>query len=169
MDKLRESDLYAPVRDYLEGLGYEVRGEVRGCDIAAVRDGELIVVELKTGFTLELIYQAVDRQRVADGVYVAVPLPKRGYMDPRVPEMRSLCRRQRRDLLIIPLHVSDAILRKRTVTAIHLCHRPIQGACRFLRIRDHRDHQMRDPIIYAQFDHFRIYHDQFYFIRRSLI
>ena len=63
MDKLRESDLYAPVRDYLEGLGYEVRGEVRGCDIAAVRDGELIVVELKTGFTLELIYQALDRQQ----------------------------------------------------------------------------------------------------------
>ena len=101
MDKLRESDLYAPVRDYLEGLGYEVRGEVRSCDIAAVRDGELIVVELKTGFTLELIYQALDRQRIADGVYVAVPLPKRGYMAPQIKDMQSLCRRLELGLIFV--------------------------------------------------------------------
>lgn len=80
MEKLRESDLYGPVRDYLAGLGYEVKGEVKDCDVTAMRDGELIVVELKKGFTLELVYQALDRQRVADGVYVAVPLPKRGCM-----------------------------------------------------------------------------------------
>ena len=75
MEKLLESDLYGPVRSYLEGLGYDVKGEVKDCDVAAVRDGELIVVELKRGFTLELVFQAMDRQRVADGVYVAVPLP----------------------------------------------------------------------------------------------
>lgn len=86
MESLRESDLYGPVRDYLEGLGYEVKGEVRDCDITALRDGELIVVELKRGFTLELVYQAMDRQRIADGVYVAVPLPRRGYLSPRIPE-----------------------------------------------------------------------------------
>ena len=80
MEPLRESDLYGPVRDYLENLGYQVKGEVKDCDIAALRDGELIVVELKRGFTLELIYQALDRQRVADGVYVAVPLPRRRSM-----------------------------------------------------------------------------------------
>ena len=101
MEKLLESDLYGPVRSYLEGLGYDVKGEVKDCDIAAVRDGELIVVELKRGFTLELLYQAMDRQRVADGVYVAVPLPKRGYMDPRVPEMRSLCRRLELGLIFV--------------------------------------------------------------------
>lgn len=67
MEKRPESDLYSPVRDYLQGLGYDVKGEVKGCDVTATRDGELIVVELKRGFTLELLYQAVDRQRVADG------------------------------------------------------------------------------------------------------
>ena len=101
MEKLLESDLYGPVRSYLEGLGYDVKGEVKDCDVAAVRDGELIVVELKRGFTLELLFQAMDRQRVADGVYVAVPLPKRGYMDPRVPEMRSLCRRLELGLIFV--------------------------------------------------------------------
>ena len=93
MEPLRESDLYGPVRDYLENLGYQVKGEVKDCDIAALRDGELIVVELKRGFTLELIYQALDRQRVADGVYVAVPLPRRGYRAPHIRDMERLCRR----------------------------------------------------------------------------
>ena len=101
MEKLLESDLYGPVRDYLEQLGYEVKGEVKDCDIAALRDGELIVVELKRGFTLELIYQAMDRQRVADGVYVAVPLPRRGYMSPHMQEMKSLCRRLELGLVFV--------------------------------------------------------------------
>lgn len=101
MDKLLESDLYGPVREYLEKLGYEVKGEVKGCDITAMRGGELIVVELKRGFTLELVYQAMDRQRVADGVYVAVPLPKKGYISPRVREMQSLCRRLELGLIFV--------------------------------------------------------------------
>lgn len=101
MEKLRESDLYGPIRDYLESLGYEVKGEVKDCDITAMRDGELIVVELKRGFTLELVYQALDRQRVADGVYVAVPLPKKGYMSPQVRDMQSLCRRLELGLIFV--------------------------------------------------------------------
>ena len=101
MEKLRESDLYSPVRDYLERLGYEVKGEVKDCDVTAMRDGELIVVELKRGFTLELVYQAMDRQRVADGVYVAVPLPKRGYMSPQIRDMQSLCRRLELGLIFV--------------------------------------------------------------------
>ena len=35
----REQDLYAPVKRFLEDLGYEVKGEVRGCDVVAVRRG----------------------------------------------------------------------------------------------------------------------------------
>ena len=84
MDRLLERDLYGPVRDYLVSLGYDVKGEVLDCDLTAVRDGELIVVELKRGFTLELLYQAMARQRIADGVYVAVPLPRRGYAAPHI-------------------------------------------------------------------------------------
>ena len=101
MEGLRESDLYGPVRDYLQSLGYEVKGEVKDCDVTATRDGELIVVELKRGFTLELIYQAMDRQKVADGVYVAVPLPRRGYLSPRMREMQSLCRRLELGLIFV--------------------------------------------------------------------
>ncbi len=101
MGNLPESSLYGPVRDYLESLGYEVKGEVKDCDIAAMRDGELIVVELKRGFTMELLYQAVDRQRIADGVYVAVPLPGRGYLSPHIRDMQSLCRRLELGLIFV--------------------------------------------------------------------
>ncbi len=101
MDKLLERDLYGPVRDYLDALGYDVKGEVKDCDIAAVRGEELIVVELKRGFTLELVYQAMERQKIADGVYVAVPLPKRGYRAPHMRDMQTLCRRLELGLILV--------------------------------------------------------------------
>jgi hypothetical protein len=31
----REAALYAPVKEFLERQGYEVKGEVRGCDVVA--------------------------------------------------------------------------------------------------------------------------------------
>jgi hypothetical protein len=68
-----ESDLGEPIQRYLEANGYTVRSEVRDCDITAVQGDELIVIELKRGFTTDLLLQATDRQRVADAVYVALP------------------------------------------------------------------------------------------------
>ena len=32
-----EADLYLPVKLFLEGQGYDVKGEVRGCDVVALR------------------------------------------------------------------------------------------------------------------------------------
>lgn len=74
MTKLKETELYAPVKTFLEGLGYEVKGEVGAADVVARRAGqEPVIVELKTGFSLQLLHQAVARQRLSDSVYVAVP------------------------------------------------------------------------------------------------
>lgn len=69
----RETDLYPPVHDFLVALGYTVRSEVRGCDITATREEELVVVELKRRFTTDLLIQAAERQRLTDSVYVALP------------------------------------------------------------------------------------------------
>jgi len=67
-----ESDLYAPVKRFLEGQGYEVKGEVGPCDVMAVRaDEPPVVVELKARLSLGLLLQAVDRLAVTDIVYVA--------------------------------------------------------------------------------------------------
>ncbi len=79
MTRLRETDLYPPIKRFLEGQGYEVKGEVADCDVVACRDGEdPVVVELKTAFSLPLVFQGIRRQTVTDVVYLAVALPGAG-------------------------------------------------------------------------------------------
>ncbi len=74
MSKPAETELYAPVKSWLEGLGYEVKSEVGPADVVALRgDDAPVIVELKAGFSLTLLQQAVARQAVTDAVYVAVP------------------------------------------------------------------------------------------------
>lgn len=90
---VREADLYPPVQAYLTRLGYTVRGEVRNWDITAVRDDELIAVELKCSMNLTLLVQATQRQRAADSVYVAVPRPRGGI---HTRQWRHICHLLRR-------------------------------------------------------------------------
>ncbi len=67
-----ETELYTPVKQFLEAQGYEVKGEIGPCDVMAVRgDEEPVVVELKENFNLALVLQAVDRLAFCDTVYVA--------------------------------------------------------------------------------------------------
>ena len=71
---MKETDLYLPVKAWLEGQGFEVKAEVGAVDVMACRAGEdPVIVELKVGFSLTLLQQAVARQRVSDSVYVCVP------------------------------------------------------------------------------------------------
>lgn len=73
MGRILETELYQPVKKLLQLQGYEVKAEVGSADIVACRGSEdPVIVELKTGFTLNLFYQAVDRQAITDAVYVAV-------------------------------------------------------------------------------------------------
>ena len=56
-----ETTLYAPIKDFLETAGYVVKGEIGGCDVVGVSEGEpdvVVVCELKLSFNLELILQA---------------------------------------------------------------------------------------------------------------
>ncbi len=71
---MKETDLYDPVKRFLQALGYEVKSEIAAADVVALRGDEPpVIVELKTGFSLTLLQQAVARQAVTDQVYVAVP------------------------------------------------------------------------------------------------
>ena len=57
-----EADLYPAVKAFFEGLGYDVKAEVRGCDVVAIRAAEPpVIVELKLAFSLGLVLQGVDR------------------------------------------------------------------------------------------------------------
>lgn len=73
---MKESELYEPVKRLFEGGGYAVNAEVRDCDVTAVRNDELIIIELKTNLSVALLAQGVKRQRCGADVYVAVPKPK---------------------------------------------------------------------------------------------
>ena len=69
---MKETDLYPAIKTYLEAQGYEVKSEICACDVVAVRGDEApVIVELKTGFTLPLLLQGVDRLAVSDQVYLA--------------------------------------------------------------------------------------------------
>ena len=62
-----ETDLYGPIKTFLEAQGYVVKGEIGACDVMAVRGDEgPVVVELKERLTLALILQAVDRLTFSD-------------------------------------------------------------------------------------------------------
>lgn len=100
-DKPAEVDLYEPVKAFLSADGYEVRAEVRDCDVVAVRGDELVVVELKLGITMPLLIQAVDRQRIADSVYVAILRPKMRLNSPRWRGICQLLRRLALGLLVV--------------------------------------------------------------------
>jgi hypothetical protein len=90
-----ESSLYLPVKRYLERLGFEVKGEICGCDLVALREGEpsaVVIGELKLTFTLELVLQAVDRTAACDEVWLAVRASGRGRGREHDPRVRKLCR-----------------------------------------------------------------------------
>lgn len=89
--------MYAPVRSFLESQGYVVRGEILNCDVVGVRDGHAVVVELKTSFCLEVVYQALERASYAHECFIAIghsPAARRkGRFHTPTSSAENLCRR----------------------------------------------------------------------------
>jgi len=71
-----ESELFAPVKQLFENQGYIVNAEVKGCDVTAVNDNELIIIELKRNLSVTLLAQGLARQKTGAITYVAIPKPK---------------------------------------------------------------------------------------------
>jgi hypothetical protein len=98
-----ETKLYLPVKRFLEGLGFKVKGEIGGCDLVAIAEGSppvVIIGELKLTFNLDLVLQGVDRADACDEVWLAVGASRRRgrESDARV---RKLCRRLGFGLLVV--------------------------------------------------------------------
>tara|TARA_B110000444_G_scaffold219164_2_gene219150 strand:+ start:895 stop:1524 length:630 start_codon:yes stop_codon:yes gene_type:complete len=77
---MKESDLYLPLKKFLEKQGYEVKAEVKSCDVVAVKKPTAseeaqppTIIELKLSLNLEVILQAVDRLILSPIVYIGVP------------------------------------------------------------------------------------------------
>jgi hypothetical protein len=91
-----ETALYLPIKSFLEAAGYAVKGEIGGCDLVGLSDGEppvVIICELKMTFNLELILQAVDRAAASDEVWIAARVSAKGKGREGDRRFRDLCRR----------------------------------------------------------------------------
>lgn len=104
---MKETDLYKPIQDYLAKLGYEVQAEVNHCDIIARKGDDLIVIELKTRFGLDLLIQAAERQSITESVYVALPGPLEMGKKSRWPQKKRLLRRLELGLILVHVTVGD--------------------------------------------------------------
>ncbi|MGB0967438.1 MAG: DUF2161 family putative PD-(D/E)XK-type phosphodiesterase, partial [Halocynthiibacter sp.] len=104
MTKPSETELYAPVKALLETQGYEVKGEIGDADVMACRgEEEPVIVELKTGFSLALFHQGVERLKVTDLVYIAVPRQTGKVFQRNLKDNTALCRRLGLGLILVRL------------------------------------------------------------------
>ncbi|RNB52746.1 hypothetical protein EDM57_20780 [Brevibacillus gelatini] len=108
--KRYEADMYAPIRDYFVGQGYEVFGEVNHCDLTAIKEDELIIVEFKRNLSVELLIQAAKRQRFTDHVYVAIPKPKYKLFSKKWQDVVYLIRRLELGLILVSFPKKGAVM-----------------------------------------------------------
>lgn len=93
MDNPRETDLYLPVKAFLEEQGYVVKSEVGAADVVALRGHETpVIVELKLGYSLALVHQCVARLAVSDDVYMAIARGAGKRFQKATKDMTRLCR-----------------------------------------------------------------------------
>lgn len=109
---IKEIELYAPIKTHFTALGYDVKGEVGAADMVAVPrakdDDEPVIIELKTGFTLSLFHQAINRQSMTDQVYIAVPRKSGKTALVAIRRNKMLCRRL--GIGLITVRMSDGKL-----------------------------------------------------------
>ena len=139
--RIREADLYAPVKRLLEAQGYAVKGEIGAADVVAVRGDEPpVVVELKAGFSLSLFHQAIARQAITDAVYVAIARgPGRAFLRALAANTK-LCRRL--GLGLITVRLKDGFVE---VHCDPEPYRPRQSAPRRARLLREYHRRVGDP------------------------
>lgn len=109
-----ETELYAPLKSFFERQGYDIKGEVRTCDLVGIREDESqpLIVEMKKSFNLALLLQGVERLRLSPNVYLAVERvrDKKGAVNQRWGELSGLCRRLGLGLITVVFYKTKAPL-----------------------------------------------------------
>lgn len=98
---IKESDLYDPLKKYLENQGYTIGAEVRDCDLVALKGDEMILIELKTRVSVALLIQAARRKDISESVYIAVPVPPGKKDIPNSKGLRHLLRKLEVGLILV--------------------------------------------------------------------
>lgn len=104
--KLYEVDLYEPIKAYFTELDYLVHGEVKDCDVVAVKGEELVIIELKLSLQMDLLIQATKRQRLTKDVYLAIPEPNYNIRSRKANDLRHVLRRLELGLITVSFEKS---------------------------------------------------------------
>ncbi|MEC0126818.1 DUF2161 domain-containing phosphodiesterase [Paenibacillus pabuli] len=109
-----ETELYSPVKAFFERRGYDVKAEVKHCDLVGVKpdQNEPLIVEMKKTFNLSLLLQGMQRLKLSPFVYLAVERnrSKRGAVNQRWGELTALCRQLGLGLMTVTFYKTKAPL-----------------------------------------------------------
>ena len=103
MAKIMEESLSKPVTTYFMDIGYKVRTEVDYCDICALKEDKLVIIELKKNLSVDLLVQAVDRQKITDFVYIAIPKQKKFTVNAKWKSLCHLIKRLEIGLILVSI------------------------------------------------------------------
>lgn len=102
--------MYKPLKKFLKAQGYTVHSEVEDIDVMAQKGEEVLIVEMKTSFNLQLVYQLIERLKITDQVYAYVPLEKRGRWPKSYKRMCALLKRLHCGLLTLDQHTRKVVV-----------------------------------------------------------
>ncbi|PCJ75019.1 MAG: hypothetical protein COA53_06775 [Rhodobacteraceae bacterium] len=121
---MKETDLYAPVKAFLEKQGYEVKAEITDCDLVAIRGTDPpVIVELKLSLSLDLLMQGIARQRITDAVYIAVPAGKGKAWSARAKDAVKICKRLGLGLISVRFDSEQGLIIVHTDPGAHKIHK----------------------------------------------
>lgn len=110
----RETELYLPLKEFFARQGYDIKSEVRHCDLVGTRaeDHEPLIIEIKKIFNLALLLQGVERLKLSSNVYVAVERnrSKKGAQNQRWGDLTDLCRRLGLGLITVTFYKTKSPL-----------------------------------------------------------
>lgn len=107
---MEEKALFSPIKYLLEDKGFLVKGEINDIDILALKDDLMLAVELKTKITLKLIYQAIERFKVCEKVYLGVPFEAIKSHQKNMKSFNLLLRRLNLGLIVVKNGVAEVYL-----------------------------------------------------------
>lgn len=107
---MKEIDMYKPLKNFLKAKGYVVHSEVESVDVMAQKGDELLMIEMKTSFNLQLVYQLIERLKITDQVYAYIPLGKGGRWPKSYKRMCGLLKRLHCGLITLDQHTQKEVV-----------------------------------------------------------
>ncbi len=99
---MEERHMYPIIKARLESMGFSVRAEVDYIDIMAVKYNKTLLIEMKKVLSISLIYQGIERQKLSDYVYLAIPKPSEKHLNSKTfKEKKAIIKRLGLGLLIV--------------------------------------------------------------------